>query len=142
MALNYCGFLSYLSSNVKIDEHCLVKWMKLTESDAIKGVLKMRNDIYVREGILNFWLMRLDNTYLMTKLIFAIMEEIMEETETEKIIFKAEVEETKKKSRNKCGNDELELFKKCVKDAEEREKVWGRRKSMNESLKKKLKGER
>ena len=100
----------------------IVKWRNVVEGEleVINGILKMRNQIDVKDGILNVWLLKLDNIYMMSELIIDIMNKKVDEIGKEQTIYKTEIEEIRKKNRTKDVTEELEILKNCLKDVEAR----------------------
>ena len=98
----------------------------------------MRKSINVKDGLVNIWHDRLNNTKSMSKSITSIMEEKVNEIKKEEESCKTEILNIRKKKKSKVGHEELEVAKNNLKDVEARKKTWAKRKRMTESLGNKL----
>ena len=94
----------------------------------------MRKSINVKDGLVNIWHDRLNNTKSMSKSITSIMEEKVNEIKKEEESCKTEILNIRKKKKSKVGHEELEVAKNNLKDVEARKKTWAKRKRMTESL--------
>ena len=129
-----------LEERYDTDAEDVVRWRTIIieELESINSLLKMRKSINVKDGLVNIWLDRLNNTKSMSKSITSIMEEKVNEIKKEEESCKTEILNIRKKKKSKVAHEELEVAKNNLKDVEARKKTWAKRKRMTESLGNKL----